>query len=484
MDPLEQRLRGYAPLWGRWHLGERLYRSVGCSVYALDAGTEPSEYPCVVKVVTLSGQGDDLACLLTEAREEVTALHRLRSCPYTVTLYDEAQHPLYENGILSGWDILLRMERLACLAELMREGDPIPIPQVRTLAKDISAALTAIHRAGLIHRDLKPANLYRTADGHFQLGDFGIARRSRAGQLETMAGTPAWLAPEVARGGAYDSRADLYSLGIVLYQLLNKNQLPLNREDSTLAQRESAIRRRWDGARLPPPPAGDRRLRKAVVKLCRYDPRRRFRSASDFRKALDRPKRFWPWAALTGWLCAGAALTALFARLTVPVPIPQPPPDSPPALSEPSEPDTPLPEDKTDEQPPTRRYTVVKAPMTWEEARVYCESRGGHLAVILDQDQMDEITALLTEQEVYTTWLGAHNRNSSGGFQWLTGDPFSFAVWAIGEPNNDGGDEHYLMMYRKEGQGWVWNDSGDRGMGLFEQAHCGFVCQWDDEPTD
>lgn len=482
VDALENRLHAYAPLWGRWQIGERLYRSGGCSVYALSGGPEGGGPPCVVKAITLLGQGDGLSSQLDEADEEIAALYRLRCCANVVTLYDEQRFPLYEDGTLCGWDILLRMERLACLAELLREGETLSVSQIRTLARDIAAALSAVRRAGLIHRDVKPANLYRTPEGRFQLGDFGIARRSRAGYLETMAGTAAYLAPEVARGGAYDSRADLYSLGVVLYQLLNHGQLPLTGGGSSYAQREAAIRRRWDGARLPPPPSGDRRLKKAVLKLCQSDPRRRFDSAEAFLQALDRPRRFWPAAALCGWLCAAGALTALFAQLAAPAhpPLPAPPEAESPAPGL-SEPDVSEPEPSAG---PTRRYTVVKAVMTWEEARVYCEARGGHLATILDQAQMDAITALLTEQGVDTVWLGADNRNSSGGFQWVTGEPFTFAAWGIGEPNNDGGDEHFLMLYRKDGREWVWNDSRERGMELFEQDRCGFVCQWDDGPLD
>ncbi len=478
MDPLGTRLRSYSPLWGHWQLGERLYRSARCSVYALTGG-EGGSFPCVVKAVTLLGRGEDLVRQLDEAREELDALRRFRDCANVVTLYDEAVLPLYEDGELCGWDVLLRMERLDCLAELLREGETFSAAQVRGLANDIAAALSEIHHAGLIHRDIKPANLYRTAEGRWQLGDFSIARRSQAGLLETMAGTAAYLAPEVARGGAYDSRADLYSLGIVLYQLLNQGQLPLNSENATYPQRERAIRRRWDGVRLPPPPSGDRRAKRAVLKLCQSDPRRRFGSAEAFQWALDGPDRFWPAAALCGWLCAVAALTVLLARSATPTSRPAPALEAvPPDLSARYEPEALAPvEGEVSE--PVRRYTVVRASMKWEDARIYCESRGGHLATILDQSQMDEVTALLEENEIDTAWIGANNRNSSGGFHWITGEPFEFAAWGIGEPNNYGGEEHYLMLYREEGQGWVWNDSSDRGMERFGQDRCGFVCQWD-----
>lgn len=107
MDPLEKRLRAYAPLWGRWQLGARLYRSGGCSVYALSDGQDGTGLPCVVKAITLLGQGDGLSRQLDEAQEEIAALRRLRACANVVTLYDEDRFPLYEDGTLSGWDILL-----------------------------------------------------------------------------------------------------------------------------------------------------------------------------------------------------------------------------------------------------------------------------------------------------------------------------------------------------------------------------------------
>lgn len=481
MDSLEKRLQSYEPLWGCWRIGTRLYRNAACSIFALDGG-QVDGFPCVVKAITILGSGGALAERLAEAREEIEALRRFRDCGNVVTLYDEARFPILdEDGEAAGWDILLRMERLDCLAELLREGEGLSGAKIRTLARDIASALSAVHGAGLIHRDVKPGNIYRTPGGRFQLGDFGIARKSRAGVLETMAGTAAYLAPETARGGAYDSRADLYSLGIVLYQLLNRGQLPLSSEASTCDQRETAIRRRWDGARLPLPPGGDRRLKRLVRKLCQADPRRRFHSAEAFLKALEGGGRFLPLAALSGWLCAAAALTALLAVLIAPPVEPNPlsaEQDAPPAVvmddPPPAVEDLPEPSAGTE-----RRYAVIRASMRWEDARIYCEARGGHLAVVLDQEQMDEITALLEAEGIGVAWLGADNRNPSGGFQWITGEPFQFAAWGIGEPNNSGGEEHFLMLYKKEGQGWVWNDSRDGGMENFEQAGCGFVCQWD-----
>lgn len=469
MENLETRLRSYAPLWGHWIPVSRIYHSGSCSVYTLSGGRAEQGFSCVVKVVTVLGQGEELERSLAETQQEIAALARLRGCENVVTLYDDACFPLQENGALVGWDVLLRMEQLDCVAELLREGETLPVSEVQTLARDIAAALAAAHHAGLIHRDVKPANLYRTADGRFQLGDFSIARRCRTGVLETMTGTAAYMAPEVARGEVYDGRADLYSLGIVLYQLLNHGQLPLMEDDTPFSEREAAVRRRWQGAKLPPPPEGDWRLKRIVLRCCQAQPQRRFTSADALLNALDQPKHGWRTAAVAGWACAVLAA----AMLCLPGPVQMlrtslfPPAATKLAEVEPEE---------------GCRYAVVRATMDWEEAQVYCEARGGHLATITSQKQMDTITALLEENQIETVWLGANNYSSSGGFQWVTGAPFEFAAWAIGEPNNDGGNEHYLMMYRKDDQGWVWNDTKVDGMNSFGKDSCGFVCQW--EETD
>lgn len=485
MDSLEKRLASRAPLWGGWLLGERIYRSNSCSVYLLHQTRLDEPQESVVKVITLLGSGAELEGQRNRAMEELHAMEQLRCCGNTVTLLDDAIYPLHEADKLCGYDILLRMERLTCLADLLREGEVLPPQEVYQLAADLGRALADAHRIGIIHRDIKPANIYRTARGIYQLGDFSAARQTRRPLLETMTGTMAYMAPEVARGDAYDGRADLYSLGVVLYQLLNGNHLPMTDDVSTLFQRETAVRRRWEGCRLPPPPTGDRRLRRIVLCCCQSRPSRRFPTAEALLNALRGPvvRRFWVPIAAAGWCCAAVAAVIL---MTLPHTRELPLPDA--SMEEPSvsEPDTPITSAKPDagntpgQVAVTRRYTVVQAQMTWDDARIYCESRGGHLATIVDQKQFDTITALLEEQGITQAWIGASDLNSSNGFQWVTGETFSFAVWGLGEPNHTNGTEHYLMMYDRDDQGWVWNDSHERGMWLFPTETCGFVCQWDD----
>ncbi len=101
-------------------------------------------------------------------------------------------------------------------------GRPLPVTESLRVARQLAEALSAAHAVGIVHRDVKPANVLFTAAGDVQLTDFGIAKLldHDSTQSGTLLGTPAYLAPEQLRGGAVDHRADLWALGVTLYQML------------------------------------------------------------------------------------------------------------------------------------------------------------------------------------------------------------------------------------------------------------------------
>jgi serine/threonine-protein kinase len=99
---------------------------------------------------------------------------------------------------------------------------PLPWPEVHAIANDICAGLEAVHRAGIVHRDLKPDNVIVAIDGRAVVTDFGIARATddmSTTQLGTMIGTPTYMAPEQIEGDVVDARADIFSLGVLLFEL-------------------------------------------------------------------------------------------------------------------------------------------------------------------------------------------------------------------------------------------------------------------------
>lgn len=123
-------------------------------------------------------------------------------------------------------------------------------------------------------------------------------------------------------------------------------------------------------------------------------------------------------------------------------------------------------------------YKVIKQNFTWDEAKEYCEQQGGYLATITSEEEREKIYNLLDSSDVKVVWLGATDLRSSGNYEWITGENFVFTDWAPGEPNNDGGIEHYLVVYKVNGK-WVWNDGPVDTNKAYDPNYIGFVCEWD-----
>ncbi len=188
-----------------------------------------------------------------------------------------------------GWDIYIRMELLKPFAVYL--GDQIlPEEDVIKLGCDICTALEICDKRSILHRDIKPENIFINDFGHFKLGDFGIARK-----MENLTsglshkGTFNYMAPEVANSSEYDARVDTYSLGIVLYRLLNANRLPFLETEQQLMnanERRLAVERRIRGEVLPAPCNASREMAEVILKACAFDPAMRFTSATEMKNAL------------------------------------------------------------------------------------------------------------------------------------------------------------------------------------------------------
>jgi hypothetical protein len=143
-------------------------------------------------------------------------------------IVSQLSHPaivnLYDVGIEDGNVAYLVMEYVAgkTLQQVLSESTgAIPVARACAWASDLAGALHRAHRAGVIHGDIKPANILVTEDGRVKLGDFGIARfATQVSGSGRMMGTPAYLSPEQILGEPQNTRSDLFSLGIVLYQMV------------------------------------------------------------------------------------------------------------------------------------------------------------------------------------------------------------------------------------------------------------------------
>lgn len=198
---------------------------------------------------------------------------------------DDVRYEPHPDGI--GWDVYIKMELLTPLVKSL--PNPIPEDTVIKLGRDICAALELCRKYDVVHRDIKPQNIFLSENGDYKLGDFGIAKTMEKTMGGTKIGTYKYMAPEVYNNQPYGSGADIYSLGLVLYWMLNDRRLPfmpLGRP--AVGADEEARHRRLSGEPIPAPKNGSEELKRIVLKACAFDPKDRFTSAAQMLQALQR----------------------------------------------------------------------------------------------------------------------------------------------------------------------------------------------------
>ena len=191
-----------------------------------------------------------------------------------------------ENGI--GGNVFIRMELLTPLNQVLKER-ALSTEEIIKLGKDIASALILCEKKNIIHRDIKPANIMVSQFGNYKLGDFGVSKIMDHATYATAMGTPEYQAPEVVHMGKYGQTADIYSLGIALYWLLNNRRMPFIGADEqpTVDRKNEAMERRYRGEKLPAPKNGSAKLKKIVLKACEYNPEDRYASAQEMYDDLD-----------------------------------------------------------------------------------------------------------------------------------------------------------------------------------------------------
>ena len=272
-------------LAGRYQIGELLGRGGMADVHlGLDARLGRR---VAIKLLKPSLANDP--AFRTRFRQEAQAAARMAH-PTIVRVFDAGEEIARDS---SGRELqvpFIVMEHVEgkLLKDLVAQG-PLPAEQAAEIVDGILTALEYSHRAGVVHRDIKPGNVMVTSTGQVKVMDFGIARAisdssATVAQTSAILGTAQYFSPEQARGEAVDARTDLYSTGVVLYELLT-GRPPFAGETAVATAYQHVSEPPTPPSRLNPAvtPALDAVVMHALAK----DRFERFQSAADFKHDLD-----------------------------------------------------------------------------------------------------------------------------------------------------------------------------------------------------
>ena len=288
--------------WPGWETIDILGHGNFGTVYKIQRTTRGRTECAALKVIRIPKEESEIAKLrqddyddesitqyyadcLNKIEDEYAMMAELKGYANIVYCDDYFSQP-HENGF--GWDIYIKMELLTPLKAYLPAA--IPEEQVISLGIDICNALTRCEELKIVHRDIKPENIFVSKEGKYKLGDFGIARTMEGTTGGTKTGTFDYMAPEVNNSKAYHTEVDIYSLGLVMYWMLNERTgpfLPLGGKKPTPSMKQVAWDRRFAGEQIPAPQNGSDELKAIVLKACAYNPKERYQSAKDMLFALE-----------------------------------------------------------------------------------------------------------------------------------------------------------------------------------------------------
>ena len=219
--------------------------------------------------------------VVSDYRTELETLESISSSP-NLACYRSYQIEPKQDAI--GYDVYLLAEQRKTLVDYLSDNAMTHLCAVN-LGMDLCNALIDLRAAGLIHRDVKPPNIYLSPQGHFVLGDLGIAKISElkyCSMPEHMLSS--YSAPELFDlVGSIEPTTDIYSVGLILYRIYNGNHGPF--EDEKTSAR-AADKRRVTGEALPAPMYADYELTEIILKACAFKPEDRYQTPDEFKTAL------------------------------------------------------------------------------------------------------------------------------------------------------------------------------------------------------
>ena len=287
--------------WPEWEIVKYLGGGAYGKVYEIERNNSGIQEKAAVKIVSRPKEESELEAdyqngydresiavkyteILQEYINEYKLMKELQGQTNIVSCDDFA---IEENPDGIGGKIYIRMELLTPLQKVTKER-LLSEKEIIKLGKDICKALILCESRNIIHRDIKPDNIMISKFGDYKLGDFGVSKVMSHTTGATMTGTEGYMAPEVLHIEKYGKEVDIYSLGIVMYWLLNNRRMPFIGADEKLTPSKvsEASLRRYHGDKIPAPKNGSARLKQIVLKACEYYPKDRFLTAQEMYDAL------------------------------------------------------------------------------------------------------------------------------------------------------------------------------------------------------
>ena len=292
-------------IWPDWKVEAQIGEGAFGKVYKAVRSENDFTTYAAIKVITVPKSESEIESLQADGMSIVGAksylqgvvndfineIRLMESMKGTSNIVSVEDYKVVEKKEGIGWDIFIRMELLSPLVKQLAQSR-FTEKDVIKLGIDICSALELCQRRNIVHRDIKPENIFVSSFGDYKIGDFGIAKQlEKTSTALSSKGTFNYIAPEVAKGNKYDARVDIYSLGIVLYKLLNNNRLPFidpHKEQLTYEDKKLAVDRRLSGETIPAPVNASKGMATIIGIACKSNPDERFSTPTAMKNALTR----------------------------------------------------------------------------------------------------------------------------------------------------------------------------------------------------
>ena len=294
----------FEPLFNSWYVKSVLGQGSFGTVFEIQKEEFGKVYSAALKVISIPQSNDEIERMRVDGtaedsikryydnivRDIISELVIMSELKGNSNIVSYEDHAVIKHEDDIGYDVLIRMELLIPLMKYRSEHG-MTVQDVVKLGIDLCRGLELCEKNNVIHRDIKPENIFVAKSGNYKLGDFGIARTIEKTNSElSRKGTYSYMAPEVYKGQIYDQTVDIYSLGIVMYSMLNGTRtpfLPPLPAEITHNDKEKSLNRRFAGEALPAIEGVDVRLMNVINKACAYRSEDRYATAAEMRRALE-----------------------------------------------------------------------------------------------------------------------------------------------------------------------------------------------------